>query len=968
MKRLGLILLLSSMAWGQGAFIPPQQALKVVNGITSPIPNATITVCAANASGIPCTPVLVSAIFKDAGLTQPLPNPFTADANGNYQFAIATGTYTITTTALGFAGTSFQITVASGSGGGGGSPGGANSSVQFNSSGTLGGVSIAPGQALVGSSGIPIAQVKPMFDVRDSVSNFDCTGNNAMDTGMQSIASTAHILVPAGCVVRLATAHSYPQTFEFAQGGQLKPNTGTLITLTGPIIAGSYQIFSNALATQGGIDFTGNVNTFDVLPEWWGAATTASAATNTTAIQAAIYGAFGCNVNPVTTCRTNASATSFYNKRLFLAGKYSIAGELHWYHTLNFIVQGMGRLLSGIIQTTTNSRIIDGQSNAYGVFKDLSFTSTVSQDLGHPLADFNFDSSQGADLAPQFLDFFNVNWQGNSVTSTGFRLAAAGATAQGSNVNFYNNFATSFTEAAYMIGSGSACVPTNIATNAIAISWFGSDIQNSPAFGIENHGGTQLHYLDGTMENGGFIGLGQAAQTGGDFCANNMNAGGGPFVVENYRSESAKMISSVGGAGANFSLINAVTLDQVAVPLPGGTGSVGQLIQGDPACNHGLYEKISVGGTFSGLGTSGSPLHAASGTSTSITDNTGGFTVNAWTGWDVCIVSGTGSTPAQYCVVTSNTASTFTCAAGWQSDYSAANGITTLPNPDATTLYKIEPNWGTQTTDGGVTFGIDNTTYLGVLAVNGAFLPGKRITVGNDVGNFNNLQVTRSDWATTGAFMDQPAVPFLANVIAGSPVTAGGGVAGINLGTSLFVRSYGLPRNSLTELALPFKQELGTRALHWFSGVSTGGLSAADVYIGSDPNAGSAGQGDLFIENNSANIGRKWTFNFDGSSSFPASITSAGTAATLAGTGACATRSGQLGGSFAGQITCTGTTGASTLTITPGNTAPNGFTCWANDITHTLAGSQSTASTTAPVMSFTTVTASDVVTFGCIAY
>jgi len=89
---------------------------------------------------------------------------------------------------------------------------------------------------------------------------------------------------------------------------------------------------------------------------------------------------------------------------------------------------------------------------------------------------------------------------------------------------------------------------------------------------------------------------------------------------------------------------------------------------------------------------------------------------------------------------------------------------------------------------------------------------------------------------------------------------------------------------------------------------------------------------------------------------------------TLSGTGACATITTQAGGATAGTFQCTGRTGKSTVTLTLGPTAPNGWTCWANDITHTLAGSQSAASRTAPVMSFSSVTANDVVNFGCIAY
>lgn len=105
-----LYLFLAGSALAQGAMVPPQVALQTVNGVTRPIPGATITVCGASVNGLPCSPPLVNAIFSNTALTQPLTNPFFADASGNYQFAIAPGTYTVTVTASGFGGYSYQIT------------------------------------------------------------------------------------------------------------------------------------------------------------------------------------------------------------------------------------------------------------------------------------------------------------------------------------------------------------------------------------------------------------------------------------------------------------------------------------------------------------------------------------------------------------------------------------------------------------------------------------------------------------------------------------------------------------------------------------------------------------------------------------------------------------------------------------------------------------------------------------------
>jgi hypothetical protein len=107
-------LLVPAIAAGQGVASPPNVALQTVNGVTRPIPNATITVCAANASGIPCATALVGQIWANSALTSTFPggNPFTSDANGNYQFFGLPGQYTVTVTASGYSGYSYQVTLA----------------------------------------------------------------------------------------------------------------------------------------------------------------------------------------------------------------------------------------------------------------------------------------------------------------------------------------------------------------------------------------------------------------------------------------------------------------------------------------------------------------------------------------------------------------------------------------------------------------------------------------------------------------------------------------------------------------------------------------------------------------------------------------------------------------------------------------------------------------------------------------
>jgi hypothetical protein len=83
------------------------------------------------------------------------------------------------------------------------------------------------------------------------------------------------------------------------------------------------------------------------------------------------------------------------------------------------------------------------------------------------------------------------------------------------------------------------------------------------------------------------------------------------------------------------------------------------------------------------------------------------------------------------------------------------------------------------------------------------------------------------------------------------------------------------------------------------------------------------------------------------------------------GTGACATITTITGNIFTGSLKCTGTTGASTIVLTPGITATNGWTCTAADIT-TIANilTQSTDNaTTCTINAPVAINANDVIAF-----
>jgi hypothetical protein len=427
-------------------------------------------------------------------------------------------------------------------------------------------------------------------------------------------------------VLRLSTSKTYALALEFKQGGQLKPDKGVTVTLTGNLVAGRQQIFANALPGQGNIDFTGNVGLTEVYPEWWGASPSATTGVNTPALQAAEYGAFGAN-------RTNGSNLNQWNKRLSLCGIYNIGGEIQFYHVIGFEIRGCGKLSSGIVQNAANKRIIDGQNIAYGTIHDLSFSTAASQT--GPLVDLDNDHTHGSDLSPQNITFKDVSFSGNNAgADVGVLIAKHGGDAQGDNIRCENCYFSGFSGAGWQVGGNNTGrnVGRVYAYNAIKQQIKGGDIQGNPLYGVAVYGGSIE--VDGTTMENDSAGFG--SQTGFDvYCEATMDR----CLVRGVRSESHKL-----AAGNSLLVEHSRTIFQPPLWYSSSrsTSSAGNsssfafngIFSGTGTCGDGKYYKVTTSGTFGGLGLT----TATSATATSITVSGATWATGAFVGQQICVV------------------------------------------------------------------------------------------------------------------------------------------------------------------------------------------------------------------------------------------------------------------------------------------------------------------------------------------
>lgn len=687
------------------------------------------------------------------------------------------------------------------------------------------------------------------------------TGTAAANATAITAAATAANLVGGSVVVPLGTfptnsaTISAPLIFDGA-GSILRPATGQTVTITKSVTADASQHFSNVAASQGTISFLGNYALQDVYPEWWGASPSASAATNTPLIQAAQRAAFG-NGN-----RTNASGLWVYNRILRFSGIYDINDEIKCWSMIGFRWEGTNKFNAGLRQTATNKRIIDGQSVAYGLFFNLAFLTSASQNV--PLIDIDWNGTDTpSDIKTQQVTFDEFTLTGNSdggVGYIGIQNAKSGGGAQGDNVYLTHFTITGFSQAGYQIGGGTDGTPSAFAFNAILNTIGPGDFQSCPQYAIASYGGSYV--TDGVVsfENQSLNGVGLPTQTGAD---NYIYAPQNPCELANCRSEGLRFVQGTnavlrniemspygdawysaggdslsgtiafedelvtgtvtGGDGKLYKVTAApsgpteaardcvapfqtsppttttfngsgaaYTLNQwaghwVKVTFPNCFVQYSEILSNtitnvitlvDPIFQPGDASPAQDCGThttyeiFTNAGDpfprwSGLPLSDATGGSlTTIVKAGAGWGVNDFVGFRASIVAGAGK--YQYGVITGNTADTITVTA-WLTDYELevlpAYGIAA---PDATSDFVVEPDWGTQTSDGVIEWELFDFKVIDGNPVDSNFFMGSidgfsgsqggtfKVNIKNST--LQNMRVTRSDWSTGSTGMDDVIV------------------------------------------------------------------------------------------------------------------------------------------------------------------------------------------------------------------
>lgn len=146
-------------------------------------------------------------------------------------------------------------------------------------------------------------------------------------------------------------------------------------------------------------------------------------------------------------------------------------------------------------------------------------------------------------------------------------------------------------------------------------------------------------------------------------------------------------------------------------------------------------------------------------------------------------------------------------------------------------------------------------------------------------------------------------------------------------------------------------------------GAPTSVFATADPYNGNSLSVGSGPYTrDGAVEAGVFRLGSGTTYYLASSGLYSPPIVAAGTQ----GVAGCSL-SNAHGGAFAGNFT-SGLSGTCTVTVAPGITATNGWSCWAADLTTTADHLYQTASTTTQATISGTTASGDVITYGCVGF
>lgn len=645
-------------------------------------------------------------------------------------------------------------------------------------------------------------------------------GNGSTDD-RAALNTLVNTTMSAGGVVEINKAYRIASNMTFPAGvylrihgaGRITPDNGVTVTILGGLPDEARQFFSNANASQGTIDLAGNVVITNVYPEWWGAKPSNSAANNNAPMQAAFIGAFGSN-------RTNGSGNYIYNRRLRFSGMYSISAAINFYHVHGAILEGVQQIGCGLKQTAVDTKILNGQSVTRVEFHQMRFEVSASQGNGLAAVDLDYDESQGEDLRIQNVRFKECFFVGNNLGNVGAWIAKTSGS-QGDNVSFENCYASGWWAAAVLGGNNTGNLTgSSYNYNALNVVWDKGDIQSCKN-GLIAYGGNWI-VKNVTIENQmrqTFTGSSTPTTDGVDvYCeaairgcklenvlseSYRIFAGDGDFIIRNVRQQGTPTHWYIAG-----------THD-----LAGTTPSVGAMVSGTGVGGDGkMYEVTAVSSAFGGL----TYTQATGGSTTTIVKTSAGWTTNAFNGYRCSILTGTGK--YLYGVITGNTSDTITVSS-WLTKY---HDITDTA-PDNTSYFVVEPNWGTQTTVGGVTIaqrdyytvtGLSTSTSATV-DIDGLYL--SHLGQVRAQGKMRDVQATRVDWFTphSNVLDDTTVLQSYDNIV----VREG------NAGSTYKPLKWSPPRNRSGYDKYVSVMQLGTKSLVWSAGQTGGGTSFQDLVI-----------------------------------------------------------------------------------------------------------------------------------------